>query len=466
MSVAQRVECASPHPNDSALMRPISWLQVGAIPRGCAAVLDALQFSQDPPGQLSSLSERQWRTALDFADNSRLTLLLGDKLGTLLPKTIRERIDGNLKANRIRLRRLTDDYLSIGECLAAAGVEHVLLKGFLQAPRFVSDASLRQQYDLDLLLRPQDVHRARELIQGLGYEPAFGPPGHPADHLPPLVRKTGWQWRGDFFDAEMPTIVELHFRLWDEQTERIAVDGLEEFWERREQRIWDGHPVPAFHPADHLGFAALHLLRHLLRGDVTAFHVYEVAHFLEGSVSDDAFWASWTDRHDPSLRRLESLAVGLAACWFGCPVAPVVEHEIRSWPGELACWFKHYAAAPVQARFRPNKDELWLHLNLVARWPDRVRVLRRRLLPSAAPRPTDTAFIPSEQRTLALHVRKVLRHGKFLLSRAVFHFRALIATAGGAGVWWLRRFRAASVSERSREATYRQRQPGRYANRR
>ena len=147
-------------------MRPVSWLKVSTIPRGCRALLAALQFSPEPfdaatdraPEEpLRSLRESDWRTALDFADNARLTLLLGDRGRAQLPASVRKRIAGNLRTNRVRLRRLTDDYMRISDRLASGGVAHTLLKGFLQAPRFVPDASLRQQYDLDLLLRPGDV---------------------------------------------------------------------------------------------------------------------------------------------------------------------------------------------------------------------------------------------------------------------------------------------------------------------
>ena len=437
-------------------MCPVSWLEVSTIPRGCRAVLATLQFSPEPfdsasdraPEEpLRSLRESDWRTALGFADNSRLTLLLGDRGRSQLPTSVRKRIEGNLETNRVRLRRLTDDYMRIADRLAAGGVEHTLLKGFLQAPRFVPDASLRQQYDLDLLLRPGDVHRAQVLIEELGYEPAFAPPRHPADHLPPLVRKTGWQWRGDFFDPEMPTTVELHFRLWDEQTERFAIEGLEQVWDRMETRHWEGRSIPSLHPADQLGYASLHLLRHLLRGDVTAFHVYEVAHFLETSITDDDLWTSWHALHSPSFRRLESVTFALAARWFGCRLPPPVKGEMEGWPAEFHCWFADYATKPIEALYRPNKDELWLHLALLEGWSDRLRVLRRRLLPTSGPRPTDTLYITRNDQTPALRFRKAVRYTGFVVSRVRFHLQTLVTTALGAWLWRRRRSRFAEKAQ-------------------
>ena len=77
---------------------------------------------------------------------------------------------------------------------------------------------------------------ALDVALGLGYEPLGGGDCHPVDHLPTLIRKTGWEWRGDYFDPELPLALELHFRLWDASIEGFAMPGMEDFWERRECR--------------------------------------------------------------------------------------------------------------------------------------------------------------------------------------------------------------------------------------
>ena len=58
----------------------------------------------------------------------------------------------------------------------------------------------------------------------------------PTDHLPALIRKTGWEWRGDFFDPEIPTAIELHHRFWNSQFARLR--------RRRDGRVL-GAPVGA-----------------------------------------------------------------------------------------------------------------------------------------------------------------------------------------------------------------------------
>src|SRR5437763_566929 len=79
------------------------------------------------------------------------------------------------------------------------------------------------------------------------------------------------------------------------------------FWSRRVEQKLDGRSYLALDPADALGYAALHLLRHVLRGEGRAANLYEVAYFLNQDAGDDDFWTRWRDLHGPELRRLQAL---------------------------------------------------------------------------------------------------------------------------------------------------------------
>jgi hypothetical protein len=169
-------------------------------------------------------------------------------------------------------------------------------------------------YDIDLFVPPESLAPARETLASLGYEPIAGTSRFPADHVPPMIRKTGWQWNGDYFEPGIPPCVDLHFRFWDQDTEGFPAPGVENFWARRIQQ--DGLPVLG--RADRLAYSALHLLRHVFRGTPRPYHVYEIAYFLDTLAADDSFWNSWREIHPPALRRLEAIAFRLARAWFGC----------------------------------------------------------------------------------------------------------------------------------------------------
>jgi len=281
---------------------------------------------------LASLDERDWAAALTFLDRSQLTLHFGAAAGGRLPRPVRERIDGNLRDNTARAERVRRDVVGICEALEAAGAEFLVLKGFLQWPRFVADPRLRTQYDLDLFCSAESLDRARVALIERGYEPVEGFETFPIDHLPTMVRNTGFEWRGNYFDPEIPVCVDIHFRLWDEETERFCVPGLHDFWARRTRRSMDGRTIPELCPADALGYACLHLLRHILRGSMRLCHAHEIAYFLHTNSGGDAFWQEWRALHDPGLRRLEAIAFLLAERWFGCELPEAARQEAEALP--------------------------------------------------------------------------------------------------------------------------------------
>ena len=265
----------------------------------------------------------------------------------------------------------------------------------------------------------------------MGYEEIKGTEQLPTDHTSPLIRKTGWQWKGDFFDPGNPGCVDLHFQFWDPSTERFEAPGAADFWARRVQQ----EGLPVLHPADRLAYTALHLLRHLLRGNVRAAHVYEIAYFLHTQADNEAFWNDWSSLHPQSLRRLEAVSFQLAARWFACRMPVAAREEIERLPEDVSLWFDAYAASPVQKQFRPNKHELWLHFALLSSARDRRRVLLRRMLPRTLPGPVDSVFVPDEQMTWQMRARRKMKYAAHLAGRTLHHARALPATLAHGIAW-------------------------------
>jgi hypothetical protein len=377
------------------------------IPPNVRAILDALSFD-GRPADLSSID-------LAFADRSQLTLLLARHVKSV-------HVDSALARNTERVAKIGREYAEIAPLF-----DHVVLKGFTHVPDFMDDLRLRVQYDLDLYVPPADGGKAREALAALGYESIEGAESLAMDHLPPMVRKTGWEWRGDFFDPEIPTSIEVHFQFWDPETERLRAEWLDGFWSRRE-----AHQLA---PVDKLGYAALHLTRHLLRGNVRAFHVWELANFLNAHHAPE-FWREWQRLHPPSTRRLESIAFLLAKTWFACRLPDQVQDAIDQLSPSIRRWFEIYGWSPIESIFAPNKDELWLHMALLDSNYDRFDVLRRRLIPASAPGPVDAVYTPSAELTPSRRVRRTARNFAYAASRAVHHIRLFIPTVWQGIRWW------------------------------
>jgi hypothetical protein len=260
-----------------------------------------------------------------------------------------------------------------------------------------------------------------------------------------MIRRTGWRWRGDYFDPEQPFPVELHFRFWNPSAECIPVDGLDEFWRRRTIRSIGLCEIPALGLPDTLSLAALHLLRHLLRGDLRPHHAYELAHFLERSAEDSAFWSEWQSTTPIPSQTLQAIPFRLAMEWFHCRPNPVVFSLARRLPAAVTTWFNLFALSPILALTHPNKDELLLHLALVSDSRARRAIALRRLLPPRVLRVTLDAYVRSDSSWI--RVKRRAYQLSFMGSRLMHHIRTLLPFAGSAFKWWLT-FRERAAEDR------------------
>ena len=386
----------------------LDWAVVDALPPYVRAAMQALQLDQPNLGPLVALSEKEWRSLLSWLDRQQMTLLFGHACAERAPDWVARRIERNLRSNSIRLQKLRAEYDAIAAMLEAAGIPHTVLKGFTHGPPYVPSSELRPQYDLDLLVKPDDLVRARKALESLGFETAKQNERAPTDHAAPMLRRTGWQWKGDYFDPDIPVVVELHHRLWDQETEGFDIPTLSD---------------PAFEPAGSPSYAAAHALRHLLRGSLKVLHVYELALLLDAGHHHEAW---------PATGLEQAVVCRLAQCWFGRRLpAP---GRTFSLPGPICAWLDRYAASPLTREFQPNKDELWLHFELARDWPSRIRIARRRLAPVSLPGALDGHYDETSP-PIAVRAKRAARYAGYVARRVGFHALSLERTALEAVRW-------------------------------
>ena len=399
------------------------------------APIEAVRFRSPDYREAERLTREEWKKSITFCDRTQLTLPLALRARDHLPEEVRARFDRNLSDNAERWQRIQAAYREIADPFDQAGVDFAVLKGFSHCPCFVRNPRWRPQYDIDLLLPRTQLIVARDVAASLGYEPLRRPSGR-VDHLPTMIRKTGWEWRGDLFDPEIPVSLELHFRLWDPETEQFGAARLDEFWGRRECRVLEGLPYTAFHPVDAAGYACLHLLRHLLRGSLKVFHVYELASLLQQTAGAEGFWSNWQSWHDPSVRRLEAICFALAQRWFDCGLSPEALEEVAALSPDIVRWLDLFAFSPIAGLAASNKDELWLHWSLIDSTRGRWSMLRRRLIPELPPGPVDAVHLPERDLTWPIRIRRKWRYLSYSSSRALHHAAALPGLALSAARWF------------------------------
>ena len=237
-------------------------------------VIRSLHFQQDRRDELRSVNPDQWPALLKQTDHSQLTLPLGIRCLDYLPDIVRSRIAQNLTSNAVRHRLLDAEYRLIFEAFRARSIDFIVLKGPSQiAPLYVPNADYRPQYDIDLYCPPDAVAAARDALTSIGFLSLRAGAKY-SDHLPPMIRNLDWKWRGDYYAPDLPLTVELHFRFWDRQTEKLPAPCVEDFWRRRCNRIVGNTDIPMLSLADTVSYSSLHLMRHLLRGDIRVYHAY------------------------------------------------------------------------------------------------------------------------------------------------------------------------------------------------
>ena len=384
-------------------------------PQHIIAVLKLLQFGTPSTENLYRLDEGEWQKFLCWCDARQLTMLLPYVCGGSLPPPIAENILDKTNRYAIRFERLKASLFEITDAFQAANLEFVLLKGLSHAPDMTPDALLRAQGDIDLWLRGSSVYEAAAVLRGLGYGSMRDSKSR---HLGPMARPNTWRWQGDLFDPDMPISVELHYELWSAKAEHVEVPQLDSFWARRTVRDFAGHNIPVLCQEDLLGFAALHLLLHLLHGDLPLQRAWEIAQFLETHADDDRFWNNWSTTHDSQLRQIEAAMYCLVGQWFGCRLSQSVSTEIFTLDDKLKAWLADLWLAPLISQWRPNKREVWLHLTLVKTRKDQVKILLRRLFPLSLPSGPQTLISPTI----------LIQHIRFLGSRFVRHLSTLAPT--------------------------------------
>jgi putative nucleotidyltransferase-like protein len=384
----------------------------------------SLHFQQDRRDELREVPASEWPALLKLTDRSQITLPLGVRRHDDLPDFVRDRIDRNLADNAVRQELIAAEYHLIADALRTQSVEFVVLKGLSQiAPLYVGDSRHRPQYDIDLYCPPESLAFARDAMSRAGFTP-IRQNRKRTDHLPAMIRNQDWKWRGDYYAPDLPLTVEIHFRFWDRQTERLPAPWVEQFWNRRSTRVIRGMEVPMLSLADGVSYSALHLMRHLLRGDLRLYHAYELAHFLHHTHHDDALWGEWHINRTGASSVIEAVAFRLAAEWFGCATHPIIDGEMRNLPPRVIQWFELFAHSPL-ALEQPNKDELFLHLSMVDKRTDRCRILMRRLLPLRAPRLVDPS--PADgKKSLFAGVSTAFRQSVFSARRAIHHLRTTL----------------------------------------
>ncbi|PYV39985.1 MAG: hypothetical protein DMG06_21620 [Acidobacteria bacterium] len=383
---------------------------------------------------------------LAFTDTAGLTLHLLAKLKkqadfTKLPASIQERLERNFRDNSARTNAAVQEFIQFNRLLQAQGIRYLNLKGLVLYPDFVDFPENRFQYDHDFLIGQEDLPRAYDLFLGLGYSPLSSSGKLAVGHLPTLIKRTGWIWKGDIYDPAIPRAIELHFQLWEPDFDLIPIRSLDKVWQDASLASFQSLSVPVLSREHTLLYCALHCFRHLLRNDLRLSHLYELAFFLEHHPSDEDFWKQFLASIAHCRWSLRGMATmfELACQVFTVSPAQRIQQFIDdhlSPAGDL--WIRQYGKRESIHCYRRSKLTIFLHLDFVPDPSLRWAVIRQKIIPTHFPWPSFGVQVSPEEQGLRFRMLKGLHYGRQLLQRFCFHFTSLIKLLVQLPEWYFR----------------------------
>ncbi len=156
-----------------------------------------------------SRGKLDWERVAEIARLHRLRPLLfkhfkAEGKFDLLPKEVEEEIQRHAGFTIGRNLAQTQELLRILKWLREAGVEAIPFKGPVMAMRTYENLGLREFFDLDFLLRREDLLKARRILLERGYESPLKDEAAWEDYI-------GAQLGCDLASADGKTRVELHW---------------------------------------------------------------------------------------------------------------------------------------------------------------------------------------------------------------------------------------------------------------
>jgi hypothetical protein len=173
----------------------------------------------------------------------------------VVPAAWMARAQRRLYATMVRNTTMADELVRVLRAFRQAGVDGIPVKGLVLADTLYGGLALRSLGDLDVLIRPNALPVAREVLAMLGFapapEPGFENAYHPF-HDPPYYRAT----------AAGQICLELHWGLWARRFFHLDAEPL---WSRVVAARLHGIDVHILSPEDTLLHLAIHRSSSALR---------------------------------------------------------------------------------------------------------------------------------------------------------------------------------------------------------
>jgi hypothetical protein len=205
-------------------------------------------------------SDLDWDTAINLSSRHGLLPLLHELLSDLdiqppdgIEQSLHEQYTRRALENIDRVEQLD----TIVQALRDQGIRVIPYKGPMVAQVAYDELGQRWFTDLDLLVAPEDVLDAREILKKIGYRQTNLVGVNPER----LVGGSIFRWGGEFhFKKDDCIPVELRYRFVGKNTNSRRV--FHDLWDNRTSRTVAGVDFPALSPEDRLVVLLAHGTKH------------------------------------------------------------------------------------------------------------------------------------------------------------------------------------------------------------
>ena len=202
-----------------------------------------------------------WRLFLNLVDRHRVAPLVWHSLHAVdplrLPDTVRDALRRRVEYNTRRMLLLGAELSRLVRLLEQAGIRVMPLKGPVLALQVYGNLALRHAGDLDLLVDPCCVQKARQVLADADYIQT-----HPPFELTPVQTAAFMKIHHDFgyTHKSQDIYVELHWR-WSENAYLFPLN-FEQIWHKRQSLIIAGVRMAVMAPEDLLPYLCVHGAKH------------------------------------------------------------------------------------------------------------------------------------------------------------------------------------------------------------
>jgi hypothetical protein len=279
------------------------------------------------------------RTAGEHGVLSLVSWYLGD-FPELIPAEVRERLQSIVHHNKLRNLLLAGELIRILDLLEEHGISAIPYKGPILAAAVYGDLALRKPGDLDLLLRREDVRKARDLLLDQGYEP-MDRPELPVGQLTSVQEEAFFRFEREYglTHGEAEIDVELQWRVMPTQfTFPLEVEAIRG---RLRQASLGRKQIHTVSPEDLLLILCVHGSKHFWE---RLQWVCDVAETIR-AYRDELNWQELMERATAlGCRRMLLLGLSLAAELLEAELPEEVSRDAGSDPvvaelaGEVYAW--------------------------------------------------------------------------------------------------------------------------------